>query len=582
MPQPQEVPEQERWKAKYYETLELLDRKEQEWHRVEHILRQCISRLSLAAEGIHRGLDRELDRLRSAIRSGAETTALEGLIDALSAHILRLDDERHRRMDPRDLLLSLLDKVSFPRGVGHKARALQKRLVSASEEDDLRRFATEFAGLVTEAIAGEQGECSGLLGRLFARGEEGSPDTKAAPAPSLAVARRILERLVSHLITGPGRGEYFERIRTAEVEAELLRVAEELGGAGGGEPLPSNGEVLLRLLERLDIPSELSDRVEAIKAELGAGPNPPRIDGALGAIADVVREVRSRIQDEKREIETFLKQLTQNLGELDRRVQENVARQRQSYEEGCHLGAAVQMQVQGIEESFQGAVELDTLKGAIQQRIATIRSHLDRFRESEGQRHVETEAQIQELTDRLQALEKESADLRERLRQERHLALIDPLTGIYNRLAFDERMGQEFARWRRYKSPLTLAVWDIDRFKSVNDTYGHQAGDRVLTVVAKLLRKQVRETDFIARFGGEEFIMLLPETAIEDAVGVAEKLRTSVAACEFHYGGRRVVVTASCGLAEFHEGDTPEQVFARADQALYAAKAGGRNQCREG
>ena len=124
-----------------------------------------------------------------------------------------------------------------------------------------------------------------------------------------------------------------------------------------------------------------------------------------------------------------------------------------------------------------------------------------------------------------------------------------------------------------------MAVWDIDKFKNVNDTYGHQAGDRVLTVVAKLLSQQIRETDFVARFGGEEFVLLMPETPLDQARKVADNLRNSIEACEFHFKDQRVPVTISCGLAEFNDGDKAETVFDRADRALYKAKHSGRNRC---
>ena len=122
-------------------------------------------------------------------------------------------------------------------------------------------------------------------------------------------------------------------------------------------------------------------------------------------------------------------------------------------------------------------------------------------------------------------------------------------------------------------------VWDIDFFKQVNDTYGHQAGDKVLKVVASLLNKNLRETDFISRFGGEEFVSLMPETTLGGGYKVAEKIRESVEKLEFHYRGNNVKVTISCGISLFMENDTAERAFSRADKALYQAKEQGRNRC---
>ena len=100
-------------------------------------------------------------------------------------------------------------------------------------------------------------------------------------------------------------------------------------------------------------------------------------------------------------------------------------------------------------------------------------------------------------------------------------------------MAYNERIETEIARYKRYQSPLTLLIWDVDKFKSVNDTYGHAAGDKVLKVIAKLLSSNIRETDFLARFGGEEFVVLMPETEITAAKDVAEKLRETIENSEF-------------------------------------------------
>ncbi len=174
----------------------------------------------------------------------------------------------------------------------------------------------------------------------------------------------------------------------------------------------------------------------------------------------------------------------------------------------------------------------------------------------------------------------EAYDLHKRVEDEQSRAQVDALTRLANRLAYDERMQQEFNRWQRYNKPLTICIIDIDKFKNVNDKYGHKVGDKVLRTVAELCDSRVRETDFLARYGGEEFVLLLPETSLEQSITLADNLRKEVEKCNFHYAKDPVAITISCGLAEFKQGDTPDSVFVRADQALYAAKEGGRNQCK--
>jgi len=176
-------------------------------------------------------------------------------------------------------------------------------------------------------------------------------------------------------------------------------------------------------------------------------------------------------------------------------------------------------------------------------------------------------------------VENEGENLRRRLQEKHEQAVRDPLTGLFNRLAYDERIVQEFARWKRYGQSMVLMMIDIDHFKAVNDTYGHKAGDKALVLIADQIRNHLRESDFLARFGGEEFVVLMPETNIDAAIIAADKLLKAVEQCEFHYQNSKVNITVSAGLAQLRKDDTTEGLFQRADQAMYRAKEAGRNRC---
>ena len=155
------------------------------------------------------------------------------------------------------------------------------------------------------------------------------------------------------------------------------------------------------------------------------------------------------------------------------------------------------------------------------------------------------------------------------------LSTTDPLTSLRNRRAFDERLGEAFEHARRYGRPLSLAIVDVDHFKTINDTHGHDTGDAVLRGVAKMIGSRTRQTDFAARVGGEEFAILLPETALFEALQFGEKLRASIAAEPIVHQR----VTVSIGIASFPHSSVPgtAELFRAADQALYRAKENGRN-----
>ncbi len=182
--------------------------------------------------------------------------------------------------------------------------------------------------------------------------------------------------------------------------------------------------------------------------------------------------------------------------------------------------------------------------------------------------HEELQAQVREATN----------DLRRQKRLAEREARVDPLTGIPNRRAFMERLELEFGRAVRYQQPLTLIIADLDWFKRINDLHGHGAGDEVLKAVALGLSASLRDVDFVARLGGEEFVVLMPDTTGEAGRQAAERMRQAIAALRVAVDGEELSCTASLGVAQLDD-DRREihDVMIQADHALYRAKTAGRN-----
>ena len=196
----------------------------------------------------------------------------------------------------------------------------------------------------------------------------------------------------------------------------------------------------------------------------------------------------------------------------------------------------------------------------------------------EGKNIIGFQAFRQNITDKMilkelnEELEKRVA---ERTVEIERIAVTDALTGLFNRHRFNEELTDALALYKRYQSPIALAIFDIDYFKRVNDTYGHNVGDKVLSTFARLLKKNMRQTDKLARWGGEEFVILFMNTEINGALLAVQNLLNIIRNHLFEEVG---VVTCSIGLAALTPSDTPESFLQHADSALYLAKESGRNQ----
>jgi two-component system, cell cycle response regulator len=157
-------------------------------------------------------------------------------------------------------------------------------------------------------------------------------------------------------------------------------------------------------------------------------------------------------------------------------------------------------------------------------------------------------------------------------------AIIDQLTGCFNRRYFETRMDEELSLAKRFRNKMCMIMFDIDHFKKVNDTYGHQAGDTVLMEVSAVAKGCLRGEDYLCRYGGEEFAIIMPETSVDEAHEVAERMRKLIEEHAFYGGNQLINVTISLGIAEYPEhAIIKEKLIEKADAALYAAKNSGRN-----
>jgi len=201
-------------------------------------------------------------------------------------------------------------------------------------------------------------------------------------------------------------------------------------------------------------------------------------------------------------------------------------------------------------------------------------SAIQKVLESEITQILETN---ENLNENLNVAKEQIAEQQEDLNLLRKQVITDELTGLYNRRGYENLIAREFRRASRYNRDLSLIIGDIDNFKAINDKHGHLIGDKVLKVYANILKKNLRESDICARIGGEEFVIIIPEQNEESAVSIAEKIRQLIMNSKFVVDDVRVAFTSSFGVASIKDAKDTEDLYKKADKALYYAKEKGKN-----
>ena len=607
--------EAQRWKEKYLQALERQEQLEERWEARLDLLRRSLVRSSFAVEGGDPAVERCMQQLRAVLREGDLDDGLSALVPRLESAVLNGERERHERVARLigalqrlvEQLLALTPPNEVRKSLKRYARQAEKRAAQASE---LPALLGELAGLQAQTLAvqdSSEKRADGLLQRLFGHGQRTLAE-QVAEAPVPQVAEPHAERTeTAQVVCATTRRDDFDwsllldqlpmpAALFDEPEPAAPQEAEEQPAADaapdeGHYALPMMSEqaysaiaehvqaTLFGLLDDLQLPESHGPQAAALRERVERGLNWYELVPVLDDLAVLMRAATSESQ---REFENYLQSLNERLSTMQDNLSaahEGVA---QSQEAARVLDDELRQHVGGLRHSVLEANDLASLKQAVRTRLDGLLATADVYQQRHSQHENQLGERLQQLVGRVTSLEQAASGLRQRLEEQRQLALVDTLTELPNRAAWDERLEVEVARWQRYGGELLLAVLDVDHFKRINDDFGHLAGDRVLKIIAGELRKRLRKTDFIARFGGEEFALLLPHMPLPEGLRLLDTLRQGIEQCPFHFKGEPVTVTLSGGLGRFAEGETLEQVFERADHALYAAKDAGRNRIELG
>ncbi len=588
----------QRWKSKYLESLEEQEKLEQRWETRLDLLRRGLVRSSLAAEGSDKAVDQCMQELRDMLRRDDIDAGLSALIPRLEKAVLDSEKRRQERADMNVAgvtnLTSQLLALEPPREVRKALKQFAKRIEQrASQPRELPALLSELSSLQQQALAALDPESNpgrpGLLQRLF--GNKDAAETSGLPEPTeedaqSGAALTAVDVVVAEppiaavaLPTHATPDALAVSALAAPVNGDPAYALPEAPEPGYSTAAPHISESLLRLLDELELPARHQPQAEALRSRVLEGLNWYELVAVLDDLAVLILAVTDSGQ---REFASYLKQLNERLESFLGSISEAQEGYSESVESARSFNQELREQVSGLQASVQDAVDLHSLKQSLEARLDGLLNTVSAHQKQRDGREAEVAQRLQSLTQKVAEMEQEAQGFRDHLEEQRQKALIDPLTGLANRAGWSERLELEMARWKRYGGELALAVLDIDHFKRINDGYGHLAGDKVLKIIAGELAKRLRKTDFIARFGGEEFVLLIPSTPLNGAQQLLQTLLDGVEQCPFHFRGERVTITLSAGLTAFANAESSEQVFERADQALYRAKSGGRNRVELG
>ncbi len=292
---------------------------------------------------------------------------------------------------------------------------------------------------------------------------------------------------------------------------------------------------------------------------------------AAAGLLDWLKTVSDLFGERVEEMEAVFRTLLGVIQRIDGQIHRAVVHSKHWVEEDMTFNRSVQDVLRDVLDGIDGQ------EPQCAERLRQVTARLEAKGRADRGGTEALSAQFRAVGDDLGELRARVAEVEERTRRLRDQSLRDPLTGVWNRRAFDARFAEESARATRYRQPLALVLWDLDRFKAVNDAHGHQAGDLVLQALVGRVAGLLRSCDFVARVGGEEFVAVLPNTDLSKARVAAEKIRAGVASMPVNLPAGPVQLTTSLGVAALQPGETPSSLFARADEALYRAKAAGRN-----
>ena len=576
------------WKEKYLALLDKQEALENNFATQTELLKRALVRSSLAAEGQDEQLDQELHTLRALVRQTINTSKLENHIEHLEQAVLKSEVQAQQRQATLQMTLTYLVQqllqLQLPKALQKTLKAFAKDLSKQlAQQHGIHAVLAQFKELQELSLIAAQPQqqpapasTPGLFARLFKSSDAGATQSIPADTDTATEAEPALNSQSTIAAAATEAIELEPSLTAAQTRLEHSYIddPQPLSDISYSSVAQHIHTTLMGLLNDLPISSEHEQQAEELRQRLTDGLNWYELVPLLDELSVIIIATAQGASDS--ELTDYLRELNQRLTSFYNSLESTSDGYLESVQDAKTLDTDLRLHVTGFQDDVQTSNDLASLKKLVDARLDSVVSTLQVYQEKRTSSEAQIIERLQALSEHSRQMEQEAQQLSVKLEEQRQQALIDPLTGLANRAAWNERSVLEHANLQAHNS-LLLSIIDIDHFKRINDNYGHLAGDKVLKIIASELQKRLRKTDFIARFGGEEYAVLMPDTPLEEGCELINTLRLAIAACPFNFKGEPVSVTLSAGVGKIAADESLDQAFDRVDQALYAAKKAGRN-----
>jgi len=484
------------------------------------------------AEGIDPQLDLALKEIRNTITSNIDSDAMNKVLKDLEPKLLKADKSRDLRSKKlRDTLHDLVDLLE--RIPNHSVPQKQKK-------DLLTKIRSNWQSIYQWPDLIES--CMSLIEATL----EQSGEEKAGK-------RSLFQKLFSK------ESDKNQGASDQDYTSVVLDVS----------------QTLTSLLDNLSLPENFDDQISDIKSFLTESKELQHIPKM---VAETTNLAMIALGKNQQDLTSYLSQLNSQLASINASIVSSYKGQKTLTNTRNDFNSNLQKQVSDTSSDVSQATDLGSLKDLIGERLGTISSTMDQYQKQMLEQDKQATQSISQLRNKVSRMEKDASTLRLNLQQKLAQAMTDSLTNLPNRAAYQDSILPLCNMNKKAKTQLALAVCDIDHFKNVNDTWGHLAGDKVLRLIPRQIRSALTEKDMAFRYGGEEFVILIPNTTPDAAKMKMDAIRQAVEKMPFNVQGQPVPITISIGIALLTGNETHEELFERADKSLYVAKEQGRNQ----